>query len=693
MINKKIINKIAYINKYNKILIILIILVAGVISAYKSGLLDSIIESIKSYKPEQELKNQHDVSNPQDTETGAKSNDYENMQKDKDFSGSVFEENVEIMKMPRIYVYKYGETIEAKPGDEITYSGRTGVSFVFDSKIDEQEIRKSIKLYPFFEPDQIYVGENEQNNTILYFNLVDTGDNKKPDYYTINVLHGLKDYEGKVLNEDLKLSFIKKEHPVAEICLTDGKNGTKLPYSVYVSDEEKTFIIKFSKDVNKQSAESMIKQNIFGPYSIDGQNYANMPILEFEWKSARILKLRVKSLMPDKWYQVCVTGTEDFEGCKIMESEYYLDKIEKSDTIYDVYIFNTGSKQHIWNQNIVTGDINMIASVPHNRYYCGRLSADGNWISLGRFTNLEGDLYFHTPVFLNVKSQQYVYMSNVHSFEDIKWYNTKASALLNNGTRFNIQDDETSVVLRNKNNHIVGIMPSPDDNLIAAFTRDFDMGKITLNIVSAQNFDSTDGYDANIIKSIPVTFFNKKDADGIYLRPLTFDWIDQNTIITEGWEKNNINSHIYKIDIRSGNVVRILKDAMRPVISTDRREMAVIRLNSNASNNYTYPKGIEFFGTDGKPLNGGNNVISEKYLGAEFSTDMNMMWTDNSDKFYIFNTWNIFNNKQKYIISYDVYSGGINKIEVPENTNYTVAGITKDGQEIICTNIEPLPRN
>lgn len=87
------------------------------------------------------------------------------------------------------------------------------------------------------------------------------------------------------------------------------------------------------------------------------------------------------------------------------------------------------------------------------------------------------------------------------------------------------------------------------------------------------------------------------------------------------------------------------------------------------------------------------NTTSETFSGEKFNTGVTMMWSHDSDRFYVFNTSDYFQMGQKYIISYDVYSGKINKTGVAPHENYVVAGISRDGQEIICTNADSLPGN
>ncbi len=584
------------------------------------------------------------------------------------------------METPEIYVGVYNETLGVKPGDEIVYSGRTNAAIKFRGYINEDELRENVIFEPVFEPSQIHISHPEKGGTFLYFNLIDNEKNRIPDSYKIKIPKGIRDNSGSVLGQDIVLGFIRKQHPLSEISLIDETSGKKLPYNVYLSNEDKVFLVEFTKDMNREAVEETISENVCNESLQPVLSGEPKPRLTFEWENPRLLYINISGLEPGRHYRVFLKGVEDTEGCRILDSRYYTSEDENRNRVFDEYSFETGLAQEIWSMDLQTGRRTTLKPFTQNRYHSGSLSPDGKWVSMGRFSQLEGDLYFHDTVFFNLFSGQLLEMGTVRSYKDIRWVNG-LNCVTANGYLYNLEEGNIKNLAVDNliDGFIAGALPSCDGSRAAVFLW-VDRKNAPSKLVILDK-------EGNTEKIMDMPFTHIRLADGIYVKPMYFEWLDNDTIISEGWDLNNTQPGIYRIKVSEGRADKIIENAYHPDISPDRTHIAVMRTHLDGPD-----KGleyIEFTDLEGRPV----RVEQENGFEAEVYPVYESMWSPDSDKFMIFNTsGSFYGSSDRFILIWNRASGKAERIDVDNNESFTVLGITEDGKNIICTNQQPLPR-
>lgn len=398
------------------------------------------------------------------------------------------------------------------------------ITVEFSSTINRESVLENIKLSG---PGEIKM--ETRSFPTLYFNC----NSMKPgEKYTLDIPKGIKDVFDNTLERDIKIEITGAADTYAHYTLLSKDYTYNLDdyintEFVYITNSPKTIIIDFTKDVNKESVEKCISNQLS---SLNMEN-------SIKWLGDRKLELKASNLPKENGFMINMEGALDSEGFRIIgnlntasgkpNSLGFIDMNTKASTIMK----ELADKRYMAVQNpsikryIILDDstVNYIFDTEENKII-NRFNGGRVWVDEDK------------SILFDCQSKSLL----IHS----------------------LKDNSTKV--------IYSLAYLPDDWSIRMFDLSPDKKKIAVTLSPSEQGYRGKG-DLCIISLDGKLLYEYKsiaDVKPIKVGPEIhdFDWLDNCNIVIENNENSSrIDLSLIKVNIETGIKETILRNALTPV--------------------------------------------------------------------------------------------------------------------------------
>ncbi len=350
-------------------------------------------------------------------------------------------------------------------------------------------------------------------------------------------------------------------------------------------------------------------------------------------------------------YSDVLKGTEDFyytvegwdkEGVKYSKRTNADGKVlENGNYVY---------ARNIISWNLDTGEQKVLEKFVGSQYAGFNYSADKKWISLIKNLPSAGEAFPGIPAFYNTETKEIkeldVILQVWFDWAETFWFNHSPKVIINQKNLFDIDSWEMKEINAGENERILAAKPSPNDTKIAAFTyyREEntidDMGiPLNLNIFDNNGKNILNKYETDLLP-----FFNNNTQS---LLPVNFTWLGNDAVVLENWrEQYEEISDIYKIDINSGQTIKLVENAHTPIAAPDGTKIAVMEMNGDR---VYFPQTIRVINSLGNTV----KVLNCKDFALGFF-DSEMIWSGDSEKLIVIGYEEEDAASDQFVVIYDM---------------------------------------
>lgn len=514
---------------------------------------------------------------------------------------SVQADSSRYMKKPGISVsniHKYGDWgVTQVMGESVKIAGQYFfVELMFEKPLSIENARKNI-TFTGCDISQLAFNEasGEQDRVVHILCL----DGVPGNTYTLNISKDLKDTSNSMMKEDIKLNITVVEDAVAHYTLAgeDGSYDLEAFMEgitwVSLTTNPKTFIVDFTKDVDKKSVEDSISRDI---------SFQNVKC-SFKWPSNRRLQLDLNGLMAVKEYKINVGNAKDSEGFKIIGD----------------FLFTTNKPNTIGYIDIGTKKSSIIREMKDRLYMPYENSFIGRYIVLD-------DLSSRTVYDIKENRQAGEFDGGRFWLNDVTSlsYNYETKAI----TLHSIVDNSQKQILKlssiPENKMLRTLRISPDGKKIALFVAVNDHG---LGGPGDLYIFSTDGKLLHEYKNIvAMRFVMAGEIEDMA-------WLDDKSIVVEDTPdtNNNFITNIVKINIDTGKKEIYVKSGRNPVTLPGKDLIVVGKCSDDYKNTDGYAvfsEGREVGLLKGKTVKYPNGCSYENFM---FLDESNLIFNRNDE--------------------------------------------------------------
>jgi hypothetical protein len=434
---------------------------------------------------------------------------------------------------PEIYLNSPAGSQRIQSGGTKVLSGNINLTFKFSEPVNiEAENGFSVEAGGV-KVERLSIGYGGVDRKTVILNIPPSGNEEETLRITIG-RHVFFDKNAEL--RDYAVFYIKRYSPNKVDISQIGSDGMQMEPEAWITEGTKAFKIVFDRPVNKASVERTVKMNA-------SENYlAGEPEIRFEWNSDSEAHVIFANL-EEGTYEINLTGAEDEIGL-VMQGDCGVGNCWK---------FNVAKSQLIKTYDMASGAMETFESKAFEdvRYLSGRI--DGENIMLHKFKSAETDseapMMFDKLLYDEATGEAVT----VEFGGNLKGYYEQ---MLDKGWKFR------------------GIKISPDGKTVAAFISSSKMGperRIARLLIIDVETETIHG-------NIEMPFYIYAAGDGVFPMDIHFDWTGDSIIFAEGFTMYGNTSNIYGINIETGTVVALKKNAREPRFVPELNMLTVIEL-------------------------------------------------------------------------------------------------------------------
>lgn len=477
------------------------------------------------------------------------------IKKPQKFEQSDVSEQKQYMKRPEIiftsgHSYREGEGWLGKNteinGNSLRASGDSiFLEIIFDTAIDYESIKEKIKL---IGSDNFIIEKHPSKENALRILARNIESSKT---YQLYIPKTIIDTKGNPLEDDIRIDIVVEKEAKAfytfvgqEVTINDlgertddfGNIHTTLP----ATNKTITFLVDFTKNVDKESVENSIKKNL----NHEGQ-------VNFEWVNKQKLKLTLNNFPTDKEYVVSMEEAKDESNNKIIGNLFFtvLEPTQLSS-------INLQTRKGKLLKEFVDLPYMVVPSEDYEQYFI----AD------------DAKKKYIVDVEHNSMKELQRNLKYAFGFPNYEWY----SNWLNSHTALALDEDSNSIFTHDFINGevnklftiplkiepmIYDIKLSPNRDKIAITNSINEMNMYVFSLKGEMLFNG---------EKIANNHTRHNSTVSMYLQ-----WLDDNTIVFQD-EKD-----IAKLDLTTGVKETIIKDAQEPVVCQNGNYLLVKKFKEN----------------------------------------------------------------------------------------------------------------
>jgi len=493
--------------------------------------------------------------------------------------------------------------------------------------IKEDSIEDFLNLSPdSIKPEISIISNKEIGTTRICAEFTDT--DNLPDEFNIVLKAGITDDKGAKLKEDMNITLRRERQVEARISLKNDptiNSDTGYNFNTYILDEkDKYFDVSFNMPMDRESVEEVF---MYGFRYVPEEYMAKV---EVEWKDDSNLTVIFKDMHVGQSYPISFNGAKAKTGQEY--KEYEMNKV------FGFLVQNSRKISKVDGKGNIVSDIYIEDEILE----MDELSADGRYAFAYRLLDTGGDFYPVKPILLelrdNTAKKHFLngidYISGVifgaKWFPDGKdfiiysskkiWHYSLEEALSGKPGRVIFEYSPSEM------DYIIGAEISPDGERIAVFKSEYkELDDKDNRLIDIYIMD----VGGNIIDTVERVFYHST-GDGFPI-PLKYYWMDNDVLLSEGYNRQNDEANIYKIDLKQKKTGIIVEKASNPSLLGD--ILVVRKTEFDKEGNYMS------YG-DGHVINMKNNNIENVIAG-------NM-------------TYSVYSLEDDSIIAYELYEEDYN---------------------------------
>jgi len=493
--------------------------------------------------------------------------------------------------------------------------------------IKEDSIEDFLNLSPdSIKPEISIISNKEIGTTRICAEFTDT--DNLPDEFNIVLKAGITDDKGAKLKEDMNITLRRERQVEARISLKNDptiNSDTGYNFNTYILDEkDKYFDVSFNMPMDRESVEEVF---MYGFRYVPEEYMAKV---EVEWKDDSNLTVIFKDMHVGQSYPISFNGAKAKTGQEY--KEYEMNKV------FGFLVQNSRKISKVDGKGNIVSDIYIEDEILE----MDELSADGRYAFAYRLLDTGGDFYPVKPILLelrdNTAKKHFLngidYISGVifgtKWFPDGKdfiiysskkiWHYSLEEALSGKPGRVIFEYSPSEM------DYIIGAEISPDGERIAVFKSEYkELDDKDNRLIDIYIMD----VGGNIIDTVERVFYHST-GDGFPI-PLKYYWMDNDVLLSEGYNRQNDEANIYKIDLKQKKTGIIVEKASNPSLLGD--ILVVRKTEFDKEGNYMS------YG-DGHVINMKNNNIENVIAG-------NM-------------TYSVYSLEDDSIIAYELYEDDYN---------------------------------
>ncbi len=435
---------------------------------------------------------------------------------------------------PEIYLNSLAGSERIQSGESKVLSGNINLTFKFSEPVNiESENGFLVETMVGTKIERLSIGYVGVDRKTVILNIPPSENEEESLKITIG-RHVFFDENAEL--RDYAAFYIKRYSSNKVDIKQIGPDGLPIEPEAWITEGTKAFKLAFKRPVNKASVERAIKINASVNYETEE------PEIKFEWNGGREVDV-IFANIKEGIYEINITGAEDEIGL-VMQGDC---------GVGNCWCFNVAKSQTIKTYDMALGAIETLESKAFEevRYLSGRIDREN--IMLHKFKSAETDS--EAPMV----------------FDKLLYEEKSGEALLTESGR---ELKNYYEFLLEKGWKFRGIKISPDGKTAAAFASQIEIGPekkmARLMLIDIES--------ETVLKTIEMPFYIYAAGDGVFPLDLHFDWISDSIIFTEGFTVLGNTSNIYGINIDTGAVVVLYKNAREPRFVPGLKMVTAIKL-------------------------------------------------------------------------------------------------------------------
>lgn len=498
-----------------------------------------------------------------------------------------------------------GREISLKETLEGTFDKPFQLNFWFNGKldIDNKNLDKYLAVAPGEVKPQTSVVNDETVDTTritVEFNAIES----LPDEINIVLKAGIGDNEGNKMNKDLTVLLKRQKQLGVFIRLKNDpsiNSDSGFDFNSFILDEkDKDFEVTFNYPMDRKSVEEAF---------LNGFQYVPeefMAKVSLDWKDDSNATVHFSDMYVGQSYPISFNGAKTTEGVEYKEFEM--------NKVFGFLVQQSNKVSRIDEKGNIVSELPVEDEVLEME----DVSPDGKYAFGYRTLDTGGDFYAAKPILLELQDDgiEKHLLKGVDYIQGIifgsKWLPDGKGFLIYTGKSIwyyslqgALQGKPGEVIFQydaSKMDYILGAEISPDGTKIAVFKSMYteDFADKESRLVDLQYID----IKGRTIETMEDVFYHNS-SDGFPI-PLKYTWKDNDTLISEGFSKENDEADIYKISLKENKAEILINEASNPSIMGD---ILVIRKTQ-------YDKDAGYFAYgDGNIINLKNNNIEDIITG------------------------------------------------------------------------------
>jgi hypothetical protein len=420
---------------------------------------------------------------------------------------------------PEIYLNSLAGSERIQSGGTKVLSGNINLTFKFSEPVNIETENGFLVEADGIKIERLSIGYGGVDRKTVILNIPPSGNEEETLRITIG-RHVFFDENAEL--RDSAAFYIKRYSSNKVDIKQIGPDELIMEPEAWITEGTKAFKLVFDRPVNKASVERTVKMNASKNYETEE------PEIQFEWNGDSEADVIFEDL-EEGIYEINITGAEDEIGL-VMQGDC---------RVGNCWRFNVAKSQRIKTYDMASGAIETFESKAFEdvRYLSGRIDRED--IMLHKFKSAETDS--ESPMIFD-KLLYDEESGEAFTVEPIGVLKEYYEPLLDKGWKFR------------------GIKISPDGKTAAAFISSSEIGpekKIARLLL-------IDIETETIHREIEMPFYIYAAGDGVFPMDIHFDWTGDSIIFAEGFTMLGNTSNIYGINIVTGAVVSLKKNAREP---------------------------------------------------------------------------------------------------------------------------------
>lgn len=431
--------------------------------------------------------------------------------------------------------------------------------------IKEDSIEDFLNLSPDSIKPEISIISNKEIGTIrICAEFTDT--DNLPDEFNIVLKAGITDDKGAKLKEDMNITLRRERQVEARISLKNDptiNSDTGYNFNTYILDEkDKYFDVSFNMPMDRESVEEVF---MYGFRYVPEEYMAKV---EVEWKDDSNLTVIFKDMHVGQSYPISFNGAKAKTGQEY--KEYEMNKV------FGFLVQNSRKISKVDGKGNIVSDIYIEDEILE----MDELSADGRYAFAYRLLDTGGDFYPVKPILLELRDNtaKKHFLNGIDYISGVifgaKWFPDGKDFIIYSSKQiwhYSLEEalngKPGKVIFEyspSQMDYIIGAEISPDGKRIAVFKSEYkELDDKENRLIDIYLMD----IEGNIIDTVKGVFYHST-GDGFPI-PLKYYWMDNDVLLSEGYNRQNDEANIYKIDLKQKKTGIIVEKASNPSLLGD----------------------------------------------------------------------------------------------------------------------------